>query len=115
MNATPAGSFGSASPLPINSAVAEPDRREENRRPVQTKATLVVLDGPLAETSYEVVTRDLSLSGLSFLLREALPIGQNCRIDLQTPAGVTSHQCEVIRARVVSRGRHEIAVQFRGK
>src|SRR5438309_1724563 len=112
MNATPAGSLGSASPLPINNSI---DRRGENRRPVQTKATLVVLDGPLAETSYEVVTRDLSLSGLSFLLREALTIGQICRIDLQTPGGVTSHLCEVIRAREVSLGRHEIAVQFRGK
>jgi hypothetical protein len=111
MNATPAGSLGSASPLPITNSI---DRRGENRRPVQTKATLVVLDGPLAET-YEVVTRDLSLSGLSFLLREALTIGQNCRIDLQTPGGVTSHQCEVIRAREISLGRHEIAVQFRGK
>jgi hypothetical protein len=106
----------SVDPLPVATAIpAERDRRRENRRPVQTKATLTILDGALADTTHEVLTRDLSLSGICFLLRDALTVGQNCRIDLQTPSGTTSHLCEVVRSRPVSNGRFEMAVQFRAK
>ncbi len=94
---------------------AEGDRRRENRRPVQSRATLRVLDGALAGQTLDVLTRDLSLSGACVFVREPLAVGQACRVELPTPGGVSSHACEVVRSREVSSGRHEMAIQFRGR
>jgi hypothetical protein len=99
----------------ISAPYPDRERRREHRRLIQTKATLTVVDGPSADSVHEILTRDLSLSGLSFLLKAPLSVGQNCRIEMPVNGGMTSHLCEVVRTRPLSNGKFEMGVQFRKK
>lgn len=92
--------------------LADRERRRDHRRPAIVKATVTVLDGLAAGVSHEVLTRDLSSSGVSFLLRDGLAVGQRVKLTVQN-GKTTHHTAEVIRSRPLSNGKHEMAVVFR--
>ena len=87
------------------------ERRRHVRGPIQSKARLTIVGGPRAGETHEILMRDQSLSGLSFLLRESLEVGQELRVDLENSG--KAYEAEVIRCRPISNGRHELALQYR--
>ena len=100
-------------PVTLQSAPTAGDRRRDNRKPLQGKAILTVLGGPGTGNRYDILTRDQSFSGVSFLLKDELTVGQACSLTILTGRGAGTPACEVIRSRPLSTGKFEMAVQFR--
>ncbi|HRK32071.1 MAG TPA: hypothetical protein PLD59_13455 [Tepidisphaeraceae bacterium] len=92
--------------------LADRERRREHRRPAMVKASIMLLDGPSAGSSHDVLTRESAHNGVSFLLREGLTVGSTLKMVMQN-GKTTTYVAEVIRARPLSNGKHEMAVTFR--
>jgi hypothetical protein len=110
MTATPSASLGFP---PIIGRPTDRDRRRDMRKPMQSKAILTIIDGPGAGHKHEILTRDLSFSGVSFLLREEMAVGHTCSIAVSNGYRTDTHLAEVTRTRPLSNGKFEMSVQFR--
>jgi hypothetical protein len=86
------------------------ERRRDLRQVMLMKGMMRVLDGANAGSEAEISTRNLSCSGLCFLIKEELRVGQTCEIRLGNGSCKTY---EVVRSRVLSSGKWEIAVTRR--
>ncbi len=89
------------------------DRRRDVRKPMQNKATVTLMEGPTAGNTHDILTRDLSFSGVSFLLKVEMSVGHMCRIAVQHGIKTDTFIAEVVRSRPLSNGKYEMAVQFR--
>ena len=107
-------SMPAATPQPVRKEAARvtlSDRRNSLRGPTQSKARLTVIDGPGAGATYDVLTREQPLVGISFMLHAALTVGQQC--ELAFDGRPQRMRGEVVRCRPISNGRYEAAVQIR--
>lgn len=68
----------------------EPERRVERRRPLRAPVTIAVA----GKGMHEGKTLDLSLSGLSVLVREPLAANDQCALRFMVPVGTKRCQVE---------------------
>ena len=89
---------------------ADLDRRSEVRLSAQLKVTLTTPGQP----PKELVTKDKSFSGLSFITPEALSIGQDCHVVLENADhSFARFLARVVRTQPLADGHYEVAVQFK--
>lgn len=110
-----------ASPADATLARATPERRAEPRRRVQTEARISWIPPELltVETavprSSSAITRDISLTGVSFFAEDPIDLGSICNIELKGLDGtLIRHRAEVMRCTALEAG-FEVAVAFRGR
>lgn len=91
-------------------ATSGADRRREVRQSTQLKVTLNTPGGQ----ARDVVTKDRSFSGISFITSEPLSLGHDCHVELENADQTFARfVAKVIRCRRMADNEYEIAVQFR--
>lgn len=90
--------------------LAEADRRHEERQSTPLKVTLHLANG----ATRELVSKDRSFSGLSFVMPEGMALGQDCQIVLENADQTFARfMARVVRSVSLAEGLFEVAVQFR--
>jgi len=88
----------------------EAERRRETRQTAQLKVTLNTPGRP----ARDVVTKDRSFSGISFVASEPLSLGHDCHVELENADQTFARfLAKVVRCRRIADNEYEIAVQFR--
>ena len=98
------------SDTPTNLKLTDPERRRESRESAQLKVTLTTPGGE----ARDVMTKDQSFSGISFVTTSPMGLGQDCHVTLEN-ADKTFMRfvAKVIRCRPMEDGSFDVAVQFR--
>ncbi len=90
--------------------MSDSERRRETREAAQLKVSLTTPGGQ----SRDVVTKDQSFSGISFVTAEAMGLGQDCHVTLENADHTFMRfVAKVIRCRPIDDGTFDVAVQFR--
>ncbi len=86
-----------SAPIEANTAQALPERRAEQRFPLQLPIVVKILDLPRSE--YSSVTRDISARGAFFFLRTALAHDTLIEMLVTLPAEITLSEDICVRCR----------------
>jgi hypothetical protein len=88
------------------------DRRRSTREPVKTIGRLTPIDGPIDESSVEVLITDVSLHGAGFRSSDRIELGRKYYIDIGVgPLHLTS-RLVVIRSLRRRDGMYDIGGEF---
>jgi hypothetical protein len=89
------------------------DRRKRRRKPLAGQVVITCTDGPLMGQEFEAALRDFAGEQTSFLLKTELRVGWRVELDILRNGQETMLLAEVIRSRLLSNGRWEIAIELR--
>ena len=88
------------------------ERRRSTREPVKTVGRLTPIDGPLGESSVEVLVTDVSLHGAGFRSSDKIEMGRKFYIDIGVgPLHLTS-RIVVIRSLRRRDGMYDVGGEF---
>src|SRR3954447_20746199 len=96
-------------PITPQMKLSDSERRSETRDTTPLKVTLHTTGA-----TRELVTKDRSFSGISFVANESMSLGQDCQIVLENADRTFARfMARVVRSVSIDEKSFEIAVQFR--
>jgi len=90
-------------------------RRKRTRKSSPGESLVTILEGPLSGQQFTTAVRDPADDHTSFLARTEITIGQRVQIELGCDGGKSPvvERADVVRCRMLSTGRYEVAVEIR--
>ena len=94
-------------------AAGQAERRKDKRIQYSKIAVLVLLDRPGGDTSFLVLTDNISRGGLAFKHASSLDIDTSCKIKIMLPSGeLVVSEGSIVRCRPLSDRGYEVGIRF---
>jgi hypothetical protein len=94
-------------------AASQAERRKDKRIQYSKIAVLVLLDRPGGDTSFLVLTDNISRGGLAFKHASSLDIDTSCKIKIMLPSGeLVVSEGRIVRCRPLSDRGYEVGIRF---